>query len=465
MEIYNILKLTNSSFIEFEFNTELEKHNLPIFKFVETGNKNTLVVEYIYNVECYKISKDYRMITDEKFVPIYRYKIVGTYVNHLDMIKIILNIEKHIYGKIILMINNNQCKYLVDELIDLDCFNTLVLGKKFTNPTYSLDKMKGIKYVIYKSKKINKIPILPPNIQILKINLNKPKNCHKLIYIPNGVKKIIYNTSKNYFWIVDMENIDVKKILFVDECKHSCCQKQNIVLNDYDCLINLGFNELIDSKNLPIGVKILKLLAMGRPDNSTKHDFSFDYLPDSVESIHLPFVVDGKKLLNLPTSVKNISFDLIKRRISEYANLTYISELSLNELPDTIEIINLFLYYPYLYPMVEIKHLPKMLKKINIYYKAKSNTSIKTIFEEYKKKFNFDFLINENFENLTDYMYEQNTFSSLNFTTEEKINKYVNLSVEYKKNNRKSMMTNNRTTYYETYHGPYYGPYYGNIFR
>ena len=106
-----------------------------------------------------------------------------------------------------------------------------------------------------------------------------------------------------------------------------------------------------------------------------------------------------------------------------------------------------------------------MLKKINIYYKAKSNTSIKTIFEEYKKKFNFDFLINENFENLTDYMYEQNTFGSLNFTAEEKIYKYMNLSVEYKKNNRKSMMTNNRTTYYETYHGPYYGPYYGNIFR
>jgi hypothetical protein len=175
MEIYNILKLTNSSFIEFEFNTELEKYNLPIFTFVETGDENTLGLEYIYDVECYTISKDWKQISDKNFVPIYRYKIVGTYANYLDMVKIILDIEKYIHGKIILMINNDRCKYLVDELIDLNCFNTLVLGKNLSNPTYPLDKMKGIEYVIYKSKKINKIPILPPDIQILKINLNGTK--------------------------------------------------------------------------------------------------------------------------------------------------------------------------------------------------------------------------------------------------------------------------------------------------
>jgi hypothetical protein len=212
-----------------------------------------------------------------------------------------------------------------------------------------------------------------------------------LISVPNGVKKIIYKTSKNHYWILDMENIDVKKILFVDKCTSPCCQKHNIVLDDYDCLINFGSNKLIDSKNLPIGVKILKLLAIERLEphkNFEEYDFSFDYLP---------FVIDGKKLSNLPSSVKNISFDLIKQRVPAFDNLTYTSQLSLNELPDSIEIINLIIYYNDLNLIAEIKHLPEMLKKINIDYKVKSGLSIKTIFEEYKKKFNFDFLINENF--------------------------------------------------------------------
>lgn len=445
MEIYNILKLTNSQFIEFEFNTELEKYNLPIFTFVKSGDNENLILEYIYDVECYKISKDWRKIAEEKYIPIYRYKIVGTYDNYLDMIKIIDVIKKYIYGKIILMINNDRCKNLIDRLIDLDCFNTLVLGKKFTNPTYSLDKMNGIEYVVYKSNKINKIPILPHDIQILKINLNNQKICCKLIHIPNGVKKIIYKKLGNYYWITDMENINVKKILFVDECK--CHIKQNAILDNYDCLIYWGSNNLIDFQNLSSGVKVLKLL-----DLNNFSDSNFDYLPDSIESIHFPFLIDGKKLSNFPSSIKKISFDFVIQKVASFENKTYTTQFSPNELPDSIEIIELNLFHNYGWTTIpEIKHLPKMLKKININYMSKI-PSIKDKFVECKKIFNLNFLINENFKDQTNGC-DLNIFSSLNFTTWEKIENYMNLSVEYKKNNRKYgkyNMANNKKEYYET---------------
>jgi hypothetical protein len=56
----------------------------------------------------------------------------------------------------------------------------------------------------------------------------------------------------------------------------------------------------------------------------------------------------------------------------------------------------------------------------------------------------------------------QNVFSSLNFTTGEKIENYINLYVEYKRNFRKNSMVKNKTSYY---YEKYYGSSYNRAFR
>jgi hypothetical protein len=357
MDKKNILRLTNSPYIEFEFNIELEKHKLPIisnYSKLEHYTIDRYYCNYKYDIKCFKMKEKYDRTK-------FRYKIVSS---NLDIIQIINEIKPYLNEPITLIINKNCQSILMLKLIELDCFPNIIFGKQFDIKNYNFTSMKNTLNII--CTKCNNLDLsnLPKNLNILRIQVGWREL--KLIEIPSNTKKLfISNSIDSNKYLLNMEGVNVvNKILFVDNF--------NEIVNgcNYEFLMFNINNSHIDFTNLPFTLKILYLY-----DGFNK---CLDYLPDSIEKIIFDGAINSN-LSNLPSSVKSIEFRFLSPNQID----------KLKELPDSIEII--YLMNDALIKLEPIKYLPKKLCLVKI--ERISRPHIIRAIENYKRENNLNFVI------------------------------------------------------------------------
>lgn len=375
MDKQNILRLANSSYIEFEFNIGLEKHELPIVSNYDKCEHYGVVryyhdkcehysvtryyCNYKYDIKCFKMKENYDRTK-------FRYKIVSSYLNklgkcNLDIIQIINEIKPHLDNPITLVINKNNQPALIFKLMNLYCFQNIIFGKQFDMKIYNFVGIKNLSNVI--CSKCNNLSNLPENLNILRIQVGWKES--KLFEIPFNTKKLFISNSKDLKYSLDMEGIKgVKKILFVNNFNEIV----NLHTIEYDCLMFNVSNSHIDFTNLPLTLKIIYL--------QNQFNKCLDYLPSSIEKIIFAGSVYSN-LTNLPSSVKSIEFRfLLSNQIDK-----------LKELPDSIETIYLMCYA--LKQLEPIKYLPKKLCLVKI--ERVTSSHIIRVIENYKKENNLNF--------------------------------------------------------------------------
>lgn len=185
MDKKNILRLTNSSYIEFEFNVGLEKRKIPI------------IANYNYNIKCFKIKEN---CDKTKF----RYKIVSSYLDklgkcNLNIIEIIRKIKPHLDNPITLIINKNNQHILMLKLINLDCFENIIFGKQFDIKNCNFACMKNVSNVIctkcFNTNLLNLTSLtnltnLPEKLNIIGIKVKWSEL--KFFEIPYNTKKCLF---------------------------------------------------------------------------------------------------------------------------------------------------------------------------------------------------------------------------------------------------------------------------------
>ena len=332
---YNFNKLfLGQDFIEYTFHTNLSKLNLPNW-----------CEKYYYYGKCYTLTKKPIKMPDY-----YVYKMVMEYNNFNMMTSFMKDIEQYLIKKnTILHISNNKCENIINKLVELNCFVCIIFGKKFWTHNYvRLKEMIGVQYVIYNGTFCENLENLPPNLKIIKINIEK--NVNKLLNIPLGTKKMLIYNMSNYVNILEFENIDgIKKVLYISSGDKNIFSSLNNV--EYEYLVYNNDNSLINFANLSNSIKIIKL--------KKGFDKTLDYLPNSVEKI----IFNGRinsTLYNLPSSVKEV-----------YFNFVDTSQIKIiNELPSFIEIIHIDCNHMInVYHCIEeitLVNVPKKIKELNI---------------------------------------------------------------------------------------------------
>ena len=362
MDKKNILRLSNSSYIEFEFNIKLRKYQV------------LNLINYKYDITCFKIADNY---DEQKF----RYKIVSSYFDklckcNLNIVEIIEVILPYLDNPITLIINKNYQPTLMLKLMDLDCFENIIFGKQFDVKNHNFACMKNITNVMYTKRLNSNLLNLPQNLNVIKIRLRCSE--FKLIEIPSNTHKLFIFVIGSEYCLLNMEDVKgIKKILFVDNWN----EIKNSHTIEYDCLVMNYDNLHIDFTNLPFTLKILYL-----HDGFNK---CLDYLPSSVEKIIFAGTI-GSNLSDLPSSVKSIEF-----RCFSFNQID-----KLKELPDTIETI--YLMCNGLNESEPIKYLPKKLCLVKIELLQPNSFKISFIknyesiirsIENYKRENNLNFVI------------------------------------------------------------------------
>ncbi len=361
--------ILGKNYIEYTFNTYLSKSNLPIWKSEYKAHFN-------FDLKCFKINQypSHNASLNQYEIREYSYKIVIPYVNSNLVLPIINDIIPHLFFQsIVLQISNNNCIDLINQLSELHCWECIIFSKNFSTHKYhQIKNMQQVKYVIYKGLWNENLTDLPSNIDILSIVVKNHDN--KFISIPHGVKKILIeekNKANRYF--VDLENLEgIKNILFVSG--------SNFIPNysnlNFEYLIYNHQNNFIDFTNIPSCVKILKI-------GCGIFNETLDYLPNSVEEIIFNSIINAS-LSNIPSSVNKVSI-----RVDETSceNIKRI-----NELPDSVEILNLTFYayknYEYeVFANFAFAHLINLPKKIKVLNKNTSKflIEIKNFFEKVNK--------------------------------------------------------------------------------
>ena len=306
--------ILGKNYIEYIFNTNLSKSNLPIWKSDYWNEYNSS------NLKCFKLTQSPSVDTKSYQNKInYYYKIVIDYKVSYLISSILNDIKHHLIKKsTILQISNNKCVNIIKVLAQLDYFECLIFSKNFcTSKYFELKNMHTVRYVIYKGLYNTNMNDLSSNIDILSVAIKN--NTNNLFSVPNGIKKILIKNKRNKH-LLHLENLkDIKNILLINHSK--CIQNYSNLEFQYLAYLD-NKNSFIDFTNLPNCVRILELC-----DNFDK---TLDYLPNSIEKIIFNRTINTN-LSNIPSSVKEISIN----------KLSLNNIRSINELPEFIQILNI----------------------------------------------------------------------------------------------------------------------------
>lgn len=296
------------------------------------------------------------------------------------IIDIIKETIEHIDGKKIkkLEINTSNHNDLLEKLIQLDCFDTIELKKRYFGMC-SFKNMKNVSLIKYSNHFYSNLKLLPDTLQILDIDVKK--NSNVFIELPANLKCIEYSTPVNQISNIELEHLNVHTILFVNSCEQvpvsDLMKAEYIVLN-----VN---NKFIDWYNLPTNIKVIDWSeSFGKLE--TKH---VNWLPDSIEKLIVKCNYDINMFSNLPSSVKKIKF--------EFSKIDVLKILEI--LPNNIECVELeynssvLIFIDFMY---KINNFPKKLKQLTIITPdGQNDISTKTlnIWNEQANKYNFNLTI------------------------------------------------------------------------
>ena len=266
-----------------------------------------------------------------------------------------------------IIINTSKHKEIISKILDFDFFDKIIFGME-CETIYDLKKISNIKTIEFSpySKIIKKyqeqIDLFPLKLDNLIIYLDLIKIVN--INLPQGLKKLTFYPSNknidildNYCEEIELDNEKSNSILFI--CNESICW-DNLDLNPEIIIIA---NKNFDITNLANTTKKLYLYL---------NPLNFDFLPESLE--YLSYVnIQENCLMNIPVGIKKIKFILPGKK-----------KINLNLLPDSIEIVELFVINKIIIYLTLIEKLPKNLKKIMFY--GNPETDVCTIGCDYTKR-------------------------------------------------------------------------------
>lgn len=327
------------------------------------------------------LSKSYIIKNPNKSLCFLHIKYSNPNVNKItDIIKETI---EHIDGKKIkkFEINTSNHDSLLKKLIQLDCFDTIVLEKKYF-AMCSFKEMKNVSLLKYSNHFYSNLKLLPDALEILDINIKK--NSNVLLELPDDLKCIEYTTPANQTENIELEHLNVNTILFVNS--YELIPVSDLIKSEY-IVLNVNNNKCIDWYNLPTNIKVIDWSkSFGKLE--TKH---VDWLPDSIEELIVKCDYDINMFSNLPSSVKKIKF-----------NFSKIDTLKILEiLPNNIEHVELesnasmliFDNYVFTY---KINNFPKKLKQLTIITPQGLNDisgGTLNIWKEQANKYNFNLVI------------------------------------------------------------------------
>lgn len=328
------------------------------------------------------LSKFYIIKNPNKSLYFLHIKYSNSNVNKI--IDIIKETIEHIDGKKIkkFKINTSNHDSLLKKLIQLDCFNTIVLEKKYFGMC-SFKEMKNVLLIKYSNHFYSNLKLLPNTLEILDINIKK--NSNVLLELPTNLKCIEYLTPANQTENIELENLNINTIFFVNSFKP--IYVSDLIKSEY-IVFNVN-NKCIDWYNLPTNIKAIDWSeCFGKLE--TKH---VDWLPDSVEELIVKCDYDINMFSNLPSSIKKIK---IKSNIGKI-DLLKILEI----LPNNIEYVELklnvcmiiFNNYEFTH---KISNFPKKLKQLTITTPQGTidlSGRILNILNKLAKKYNFNLVI------------------------------------------------------------------------
>lgn len=296
------------------------------------------------------------------------------------IIDIIKETVEYIDGKKIkkLEINTSNHNDLLEKLIQLDCFDTIVLEKKYFAMCL-FKEMKNVSLIKYSNHFYSNLKLLPDALEILDIDVKK--NSNVFLELPTNLKCIEYLTPVNQISNIELEHLNVHTILFVNSCEQ--VPVSDLIKTEY-IVLNVN-NKYIDWYNLPTNIKVINWSeSFGKLE--TKH---VDWLPDSIEKLIVKCNYDINMFSNLPSSVKKIKFEFSKIDILKFLEI----------LPNNIECVELeynssvLIFIDFMY---KINNFPKKLKQLTIITpNGLNDISTKTlnIWNEQATKYNFNFTI------------------------------------------------------------------------
>lgn len=299
--------------------------------------------------------------------------------------------------------NNNKYQQVINVLSKLDYFECIIFNKKFNTCNYhELKNMIGVKYVIYKNMWNENLAELPPNLNLVKINIKQ--NTSKLYTIPHGIENISIYENYNKICkhtITNLNNLNnlnkICNILLINDETTSITKYNK---NNFEYLCCLVKNDFIDFNNLPNCIEILELW--------NNFDKSLDYLPNTITRI----IFNGDimtKLYNLPSSIKEIYFNDIKsaeifKKIIELPNFIETIYFNFNSYKD------IFYLCPISIPLkdnpiaLNLLQLPSSIKNIYV-INYQTNGSISgnlflNIMRKIKTEKNKNYIISEIYFNI-----------------------------------------------------------------
>lgn len=301
------------------------------------------------------------------------------------IIDIIKETIEHIDGKKIkkLEINTSDHNDLLEKLIQLDCFDTIELKKRYLGMC-SFKEMKNVLLIKYSNHFYSNLKLLPDTLQIL--NIDVKKNSNVFLELPKNLKCIEYSAPNGQTEHIELEYLNMNTILFVNSNEQ--IPISNLTKAEY-IILNVN-NKFIDWYNLPTSIKAINWSkSFGKLE--TKH---VDWLPDSIEELIVKCDYDINMFSNLPSSVKKIKV--------EFCNIDILKILEI--LPNNIEcveldfnaIILMFIDFEFTY---KINNFPNKLKQVTIITPNGQNdiaTKTLNILNEQANKHNFNLTLKKN---------------------------------------------------------------------
>lgn len=296
--------------------------------------------------------------------------------NISQIFEVIKEINQHTdTNKLQLVINTNEQNDLLNQIIKLDCFSHIELGKKY-NSMFKFNPMNNLYSLTHTNHFYSNIELLPDNLKILQINIKQTSDI--FINLPYNLEYLKCGKLQNGRFEANVKICvkDIKSILIVNTDLPISESK----LFNAECLVINKYNKHIDWTNLSNKIKIIYF----RDSNNFLTNSELDYLPDSVHEINLYCKYDPNAFANIPISVRNINF------YSCSINFPYLKRTN-------VECINL-----YACNLMRIKneYIPQKIKKITIFCAGNYYSDIinyyTNIFDNYKKTslvdFNYEFI-------------------------------------------------------------------------
>lgn len=225
--------------------------------------------------------------------------------NIFNLIDIVKSTREFI-DDLTLIIYINYQNDLLKKIIELNCFNELMLGKKYSS-LQSLNNLTNVKTVKYDNHFYSNIKFLPKKIELMEIDIKNNSNI--FIELPDELECMEYsNPCTLKLENIEFKNHSIKTILFINS--NATVSYDELIKTEI--LVMNTNNESIDFTNIPNNIKII-YFNEGYKMNSS----SLEYFPNSIEELNCAirdnFNYNENTFMNLPTSVKRINYKIITR--------------------------------------------------------------------------------------------------------------------------------------------------------